>query len=39
MALVELLMEAGAPPGVVNVIHGQVLQSSFNMNRRKYIFT
>merc|ERR1711934_1337886 len=23
MALVELLMEAGAPPGVVNVIHGQ----------------
>ena len=24
MALVELLMEAGAPPGVVNVIHGQV---------------
>jgi len=23
MALVELLMEAGAPPGVVNIIHGQ----------------
>jgi len=23
MALVELLLEAGAPPGVVNVIHGQ----------------
>jgi len=23
MALVELLMEAGAPPGIVNVIHGQ----------------
>ena len=23
MALIELLVEAGAPPGVVNVIHGQ----------------
>ena len=23
MALVELLQEAGIPPGVVNVIHGQ----------------
>ena len=38
MALVELLMEAGAPPGVVNIIHGQVgiqiaLEKFFDMPR------